>query len=69
MTCELIAYLEQMSHLRLPNGQAAVFLPEPLAFDQQGQAVFEGQRDDVVLLALFFEGLGQARQAQGAELF
>jgi len=49
--------------------QAAVFLPEPLAFDQQGQPAFEAQRNEVVLLALFFEGLDQARQAQGAEFF
>src|SRR6267142_741649 len=49
------------------NGQAAVFLPQPLPFDQEGQPVFEAQRDDVVLVALFFEGLGHAFEAQSPQ--
>ena len=49
------------------SGQGAVFLPEPLAFDQQAEASLEVQVGEVGLAALFFQGLGHALQAQGVE--
>ena len=52
-----------------PCGHGAVFFPAPLAFDQQRQPFFEIQLEDVALLALFFEGLDHAFQAQGSEFF
>src|SRR5258708_37636411 len=48
-----------------PKGQPAVLLPQPLPLDQERQAVFKAQRDDVVLVTLFIEGLGHSLQAQG----
>jgi hypothetical protein len=48
--------------------QAAVFFPQPLAFDQESETRLEIEVGDVALAALFFEGIGHAVQTEGAEL-
>ena len=52
-----------------PRGHGPVFFPGPLPVDQQRQSLFEIQLECVGLLALFFEGLDHAFQAQGPEFF
>jgi hypothetical protein len=52
-----------------PRRHRPIFFPEPLPFHQQAKAALKIQLADVVLAALFFQGLGRALQAHGTEFF
>ena len=51
------------------RGQRPVLSPQPLSFDQQGEAFLEIQLADVGLAALLLQGLSHALQSQSQEFF
>lgn len=52
-----------------PGRHGTILLPGPLTFDQECQPFLKLELEHAGLSALFFEGLGHAFQAQGAEFF